>query len=68
MDQVVLMAVFHTFNNLPKKCLSSFLVQSTLLLDQFKQLTSLKELHNNGHFHVFKGEAVVDLDDVVVVE
>jgi hypothetical protein len=67
-DQVVLMAVFHTFNNLPKKGLSSFLVQPALLLDQFKQLTSLKELHNNGNFHVFEGEAVVDLDDVVVVE
>lgn len=53
MDQIILMAVFHPFYYLSEKDLSSFLIQSTLFLDQFEQLTTLKELHDDGNFHVF---------------
>ena len=68
MDEVVLMAIAHTLDDLFEEYLGGLLIQPPLLLHEFEQFPPLEELHDDGYFHVPEGEAVVDLDDVVVVE
>ncbi len=68
MYQVVLVAVFHSSHNLPKKHLCGLLAQTPLFLDVLEQLSALQELHDYGNLHIFECEAVVNLDYVLMVE
>lgn len=68
MDQIILMAVLHPFHDLPEEYLSSLLVQFPFLLHILQQLSALQKLHDDGHLHVLKREAVVHLYDVLMVE
>lgn len=68
MDQIILMAILHPFYDLPEKYLSSLLAQFPLLLHILQQLSALQKLHDDSHLHVLKCEAVVHLDDILMVE
>lgn len=68
MNQVILMTVFHAFYDLPEKYLGSLLIQFPLLFNKLEQLSTLQAFHNNSNLHVLQSQAVVHLNNVLVVE
>jgi hypothetical protein len=52
MNEVVLMAVEHAFDDLFKKSAASILVESAPLDDVVEKFTPLKKLHDDGDLHV----------------
>lgn len=67
-NEIVLMAIQHSFNNLLEESVAGIFVQPAPLDNVIEQFTALEEFHNDGDLHVFEGEAVVDFDDVLVAQ
>lgn len=68
MNEAVLMAVEHGFHHLFEEYLGLVLLDPSFLLDVGQQLPAFEILHNYGHLHILKCEAVVDLHYVVVAQ
>lgn len=68
MGEVVLVAVKNAFDHLPNHGASSGFLEVFEGRDVFEEIASLQVLHDDDNFHVFHGEALVDLDDVAVPE
>jgi hypothetical protein len=62
------MTIQHSFNNLFEESVAGIFVQPASFDNVIEQFTTLEEFHNDGHLHVFEGEAVVDFDDVLVAQ
>lgn len=67
-DEIVLVTVFHPLYDLPEEHLCCFLIQPSLLLHVLEEFSALEEFHDDGNFHIFESEAVVNLDDILMVE
>jgi len=68
MNEVILMTVKHSLDDLLEKRLTSNLVESSSLDYVIEEFSSLEEFHDDGYLHVFEGETVVDLHDVLVTQ
>jgi hypothetical protein len=68
MDEVVLVAVAHAFDDLFKKYLSGFFIEFALFLHIFQQFSALQKLHDDCYLHILQCEAVVYFNDVFVVK
>jgi hypothetical protein len=66
--EVVLVAVLHPLDYLSEEHLRCLFIESALLFHVFEEFSPLQELHDDGHFHVLEGEAVVHLHDILVVQ
>jgi hypothetical protein len=67
-NEIILMAIQHSFNNLFEESVAGIFVQPAPLDNVIEQFTALEEFHNDGYLHIFEGEAVVDFDDVLVAQ
>jgi len=68
MSEIVLVAIMDPLDNLSNKNSSSLLIEMFESSDIFKQISTLEIFHYDDNFHVFHGEAFVNLNDVVVSE
>jgi hypothetical protein len=68
MNQVILMAVQHSFDDLLKKSPAGILIQSTTLNNIIQQLPTFQKLHDDCDLHIFEHETVVHFDDVVMAK
>jgi len=68
MDEAVLVAVEHRFDDLLEEHFSLFFHEATLLLHVRQQFTSLEEFHYNSDLHVGQRQTVDNPHDVIVVQ
>ena len=68
MNEIILMTIQHTLNDLLEESPASILVESSSFDDVVEQLSSLEEFHDDGDLHILESETVVYFDDVLVTE
>ncbi len=66
MNEIVLMTVQHSLDNLFEKGATCGFIKSSSLNNVVQQLSSLQELHDNGNFHIFQCETIVDFDYILM--
>lgn len=68
MNEVILVAIQNTLNNLLTKYFTGLFIQFPLLLHVVQQLAPLQILHDNRHLHVFQSQAVRHLHNILMLQ